>query len=157
MKLLTSLATFTICLFLVSCSGPSLNLRQEAVTPKSLASIKIGTPDYRKSCCDVGQALHIDWRLPKCASLDSSCLRLKVIYCNNTYDIFLIRLCEREGEMIYELAGDELKEKGGLLAYRAELLGPASIYSCWEHQLWVEPQDMKPTVRRSFPTQTLLK
>lgn len=151
----TTLAILNI--LLPSCSNQSLNIRQEAITPKSLASLTLGTPDPRKECCEVGQALHISWNLPKCAPCENTCLRLKVMYFNNTYDIFLIRLPEKSGDMIYELSGCNLEEKGGFLTYHGELLGPNSVYAYWKHQLWVEPQDTKPTIKRSFPTMTLLQ
>jgi len=88
--------------------------------------------------------------------MDKVCLRLKVIYFNQDYEVFIIPLNERSGSIQYALSGCLLDEKQGFLSYYAEIIGPEVIYNTWKHQLWVEPQDSFPILKREFPESKLL-
>lgn len=101
-----------------------------------LASSSIGSPDFRTQNPPYGQKIILHWRVPTLAKNPQ--LVFTVIYKNHSEKKFVYPLHKTIGFEVYSILGKEYDETGGVLTYRAEIVGEDNtILQEWKHQLWV--------------------
>jgi len=127
-----------LLLILAGCSKYFLTVRQISVTPNSLASSHVGSPDPRQNTPPVGQKLVIDWVIPSEILTQEPKVVLSLVFKNHTEVKKTYPIYYRSGYVVYTLLDEEFYQTGGLLTYRAEIVtGDGEVYRDWKHQLWV--------------------
>jgi len=136
MKFLIPILTL---LFLTSCRSEILTVYTEYINPDRLASYHVRTPDPKLNCPDIGQRLHIKWKVPKewmnCEDLH---IQLVIHFKNREKVSERIDLKDRRGAAIYELYNDDYFRTCGILMYKVDLMSGDQILEEWRHQIWVE-------------------
>lgn len=128
--------TIVFSLLLAGCQAPSLSVFKEHVSIESLPSYKIGTPDPALADPEMGEKLHISWRL---AGEGPGYLRLSLKYNEGSFDEIEVPLEKTSGVYVYPLLNGDYCETKGILTYRVELYEGECLVKTWQHQLWVDP------------------
>ncbi len=120
------------------CQKYYLTLYQEKIDETSLASTYVGTPDPRQKDPPIGQKLIMEWQIPRELVQAHSTLFLQIIYRDYSEAQFEYPISYKSGYFVYGIEGKEYKEKGGLLAYKAQIrTKEGQVFRDWQHQLWV--------------------
>jgi hypothetical protein len=127
---------FFCLFFLTSCNNYYLSLRQMPVDASYLASASIGSPDPRTKNPPYGQKIILQWRVPTLANNPQ--LVFTIVYKNHTEKKFVYPIQRTIGYEVYSLLNKDYDETGGVLTYRAEIVGEDNtVLKEWKHQLWV--------------------
>lgn len=122
---------------LSGCVYERLSVHTDYVGQETLASYHVGTPDPLLAAPPYGQRLIISWRLPlSYRDRDDLQIRLKIRFRNREDTIVTFPLESRCGSHLYTLLDQDFTQKGGFLAYQAELLAGDEVLETWTHQLW---------------------
>lgn len=133
----TLLLFFCLCT-LTGCDKYYLSLRQVPIDSNYLASTKVGSPDPRQLDPPFGQKVVMQWAVPPELLEKKPSLIFHVIYKNHTEEEIIYPLEDRSGMEVFSLINEQLRDKGGLLTYHAEIrTKDGEIYREWTHQLWV--------------------
>ena len=125
-------------LSLQSCKQYYLSICQEWVDVRYLASSHVGTPDPRQENPPLGQKLIIDWRIPKEVLKKKPEVVLDLILWDYSTRQIRIPIKRKMDFSVFKLFGEEYKDSGGILTYKAEIITEDSQVFCeWKHQLWV--------------------
>ncbi|MCB1084531.1 MAG: hypothetical protein KDK60_00335 [Chlamydiia bacterium] len=126
-------------LFFCGCEKYYLSVKRERVSRERLASTFVGSPDPRQENPPKGQELILEWWLPKSAFQEHPDLVLKVIYKNHMQETVTYPLKRRRGVETFSLLGDKYRETGGLLTYKAEIIGQnGAVIKEWKQLLWTD-------------------
>ncbi len=132
-------AVWLILTLLTSCHCQPLVVETVTVSERTLASRYVGTPDPRRYCPTVGQALIVLWRLPReqlCR--DNPHLVLTVRFGNREQEEISIPVSHFRGSYAYWLVDDDYWDRCGVLTYKVEFFAGGEILECWHHQVWTE-------------------
>lgn len=134
------LSCWIFLVFLVSsCAPERISVHTEYITVENLASFHVNTPDFRKTCPNLGQKLIINWSLPaEYLSYRNLSLFLKVRFRNNVEDEVVIEVKKSDGTYIYYLLNDDYFDSGGILTYKVDLNGNGCLLEEWRHQIWTD-------------------
>lgn len=134
-----------ICLFiivLVFCTGCQryyISVCQDKVDRNFLASTQAKTPDPRQENPPEGERLIVEWQVPRDLLKEDPCLLLDVVYKDYTEESFSYPICHRMDYVVYNLLGNEYKEKKGILTYQAKVQTEnGKTFYDWKHQLWTK-------------------
>ncbi len=131
---------FLLVSLLTGCETYYLDLGSIDVDRKYLASSHIGSPDPRQEHPPDGKRISISWKIPRDLWRQDPKIILTILFVNFEKRELELSVPTRTGHHSYFLSAVDLKEHGGLLSYRADLLLPSGeIYRSWQQQLWVEP------------------
>jgi hypothetical protein len=129
---------FFLSICATSCSKYYVSVSRKKVDARDLASTHVGTPDPRQAHPPCGQMLIIDWRLPQHIVKAHPYIALDLIYWNNTEKSVFFPIRTPIGYATYSLLDERFDETGGILTYRAQVVGDdGRVYKEWRHQLWV--------------------
>ena len=133
----------TICLYLllVTClSGCTLNgisVHTDYLSHQNLASYHVNTPDPMLNDPPVGQRLIATWALPKhYLSYEDLHLLITIRFRTREQIIEKVPIYKMTGTFVYTLLNEDYFSKGGILTYKAELIGNHAILEEWKHQMW---------------------
>ncbi len=127
-----------LIILLTSCSSNKLHVHNEYLTRDDLASMAVDTPDHRKERPTLGQRLRVRWKLASkfMAEGPKAEVVLKVRY-GDRHDEVIHHVVEEDvGMFTHSLTGEEYFERGGITAYKAELIVDGELVDEWQHQLW---------------------
>ncbi|MCB1107221.1 MAG: hypothetical protein KDK76_03905 [Chlamydiia bacterium] len=126
-------------LLLCSCGRCYLSVKREPIDQTSLASTFVGSPDPRQKSPPKGLELILEWILPGHIMQEEPTLVLSIIYKNHTEEKVCYPIMKRWGTTTYSVVGEKYQEKGGLLTYKAEIIGKnEEVIKEWKQQLWVD-------------------
>lgn len=127
-----------LALFLSACSSDKLHVHNEYLTLDDLASMKVDTPDERKKRPTLGQRIRVHWRLASSFLPEepNAEVVLKVRYGDRHDEVVRHQVTEKKGMLTHSLVGEEYFSRGGITAYKAELLVDGKLVDEWQHQLW---------------------
>ena len=132
---------FALFLILASCNSNVLVLHQQTMSPAYLASINVGSPDPRPP--PKGEMVVAEWGISNMAMDRNPSLVINLLFKNYTTETLTFPICSRVGYEAIQVIGEEFKETGGLLAYKAEIITEdGQLYAEWQHQLWVNLIEM---------------
>lgn len=124
-------------LLLSGCTSPCLRVQTFCVRPGDLASYRVGTPDPRQICPDVGQKLVLRWALdPTLGEEVPPVLILGVRYGNGEEEWIQEPIRTFRGRFTRALLNDEYFQKRGFQAFKAEIRIGHHTVACWRHHLW---------------------
>lgn len=133
-------AAFLLLLVLFSgCSKRHLGLETRYHLLYDLPSVQVGAPDPEQQCPPIGQSLYVHWRLKNLYSLYKNWsihLYIRFGFCPD--ESLDIPLQSSKGSYTYSLLGKEYDNKGGIITYRAELIGDGQCLEVVTHPLWCE-------------------
>jgi hypothetical protein len=137
------LLTLLMATALSGCHQPSLTCHSEFLYPQYLASTQVNTPEL-KAGCFYGQQILVFWRLPKECFKKTTSLALHIRYGNREIQTVSTVIEKQSGWWHYRLVNQDYWCRGGILAYRAELLQEGQIIAEWRHFLWADIIDISP-------------
>lgn len=128
---------FLICLLpiLTACSKVPLKARLEALTPQSLASSKVGSPDPLKSSF-CGQQIVITWKTHSCYKHLS--ILLEYVDGSHQYHKLRAPLEYYRGAKVFRLLNDEYYQSGGILTYKVSLYDNNYLIGYYNPITWVD-------------------
>ena len=127
------------CTFLsVSCSSRMLSVRTTYFTEENLASYRVQTPDPDLYKPMIEQRLIFTWSLPKKTCLQDTHLNIKIRFKNYKEENLRIKVHDKNGYYIYKVNEEKLRDSGGILTYKGEILIGEKLLETWYHPLWVE-------------------
>ena len=136
------LLLFLLGLF-CSCGKPYVEVIRERVGRRSLASTFVGSPDPLQVSPPHGQRLYIRWSLPSLVEGESF-LMLSLLFRNYTREVVPYVIRDRRGEILYSLLDESYFQRGGLLAYKVEMVMEEDrVLASWKHRLWVDLIEMR--------------
>lgn len=145
-KILKNLSILVgLALVLVGCQNLYVTCRSEYLYPQYLASERVNTPDpFRK--CYYGQQVIVRWNLPQSSMIGTEpiYLRLQVRYGNREIETLNVPLDKRRGWKTHRLINQDYWCRGGILAFKAELIRNGEILDDWTHYLWVDVIEIHP-------------
>lgn len=125
--------------FSCSCEKYYLSVKRESVDRNKLASTYVKSPDPRQKNPPKGEALIMEWRLPRSSSEEKMTLVLDILYKNHSQDTFSYPIFRSRGVITYVLLDNDYKEKKGLLSYKAEMQNEqGETMKEWKQQLWTQ-------------------
>lgn len=126
---------FTLGILLsLDCEAGLLKARREYLSPEFLASERVDTPDPRRLLF-VGEELLLFWKLP---ALRGN-LHLSLLFQNCEREEMTFSIAGRAGVSRYRLLNDAFTLKGGIVAFKAELLQDGQVLETYQDPLWAEP------------------
>lgn len=129
-------------LILVGCERSALVLHQQKITSTYLASTNVGSPDSRTP--PSGEMIVAEWWIPSSVRDLDPTLRIHILFQDFSETVVEYPIRSRAGYESYLLINQAFKKKGGLLAYRAEIItSDGRIFAEWKHQLWVKLIDIE--------------
>lgn len=127
-------------LFLSGCDKYHISVVQETIGIHSLASVALGTPDPEKNDPPEGERLIIEWKIAEKDLLRSPILHLQVVYKDYTEAEISYPMKYKTDYVVYDITGQEYREKKGILGYRIEArVENGTPVLTWQHQLFVRP------------------
>ncbi len=116
-----------------------LSLQTSYLNRSQLASFHVGTPDPALQQPLLGERLLVQWALP-CTMRTYVDLQiiLSIRFKNGSEIKKEIVIDKLDGWYEYFLLGQEAVDTGGIVTYKADLLGDGELLDTWIHQLWVE-------------------
>jgi hypothetical protein len=124
-------------LSLLGCHRPILSCRSEYLCPPYLASEQVNTPDPIR-CCFFGQQIVVSWNLPKRYKGTPLTLVLHIRDGNRTIQTISTPIEDLRGKWIYRLVNQDYWDRGGILAFQAQLCQEGEVIGQWDHYLWVK-------------------
>jgi len=105
----------------------------------------VHTPDPRRKHPPLGQKLYIWWWVPNQAMEEKPELLVDILFWNTTKKEMRFDLKERRiGYEVFELVGKEYETTGGILTYRARMIGSeGNLIEEWRHQMWTNLIEIK--------------
>jgi hypothetical protein len=121
-----------------ACSPDRLHVYNEYLSLDDLASMKVDTPDARKEFPTLGQRIRVSWTLASSLLADDpdAEIVLKVRYGDRLDEVIRHKVEKMKGMFTHSLVGDEYFDRGGITAYKAELIVEGELVDEWQHQLW---------------------
>lgn len=131
---------FFCALFLcASCTHEHLYVRNDYLTPETLASTQVGAPDYRRECPSIGQRIMIYWDLPPECMDGEVELVLHLRYRNSEYNIIRRPIRKARDSYVYSVLDDDYCYTQGVLTFKVEVQVDRYVAYRWRHQIWVQP------------------
>ena len=129
----------TLALVLGGCQSRYVTCRSEYLYPQYLASQRVNTPDPFRQCY-YGQQVIVRWNLPPNCMVGTEpiLLRLQVRYGNREIETLNVPIEKRQGWKIHRLINQDYWCRGGILAFKAELIHNGEILDDWTHYLWAD-------------------
>lgn len=142
MHRMSALKNLCVCVVLTlvlgGCQSRYLTCRSEYLYPQYLASERVNTPDPNRECY-YGQQLIVHWNIPRsCMGLEPIFLRLQVRYGNREIETLNVPIKKRRGWKIHRFVNQDYWCRGGILAFKAELIRADQVLDDWTHYLWTD-------------------
>lgn len=137
------LFAYFLLLVATSCSDSYFSAHTESFTVRDLASYRVGTPDFRRFCPNLGQRLFLCWDIRDCCP-EASHIELVVRYYNCEQNCIRIDIEELCGSYTYVLADQDYLCSGGILSYVARLYSGEQLCTQAQHHLWTELIEIDP-------------
>lgn len=130
---------FTLLLSFVGCCHPKLEVINDYITIKSLASYHVETPDPLICCPPLGQRLMVHWRLGKeFYQYSQVVLDFKIRFKNREVHNFTYPVECQSGYTCYDVIRKDYFTTRGILTYDIKLMGDGEVLDEWRHVLWQE-------------------
>lgn len=136
-----SIFLFLLLTSLCSCQShwQRLSVLSEYLVPQRLASYHASTPDPRWLCPPRGQRLSVQWYLYReWTCYEDFSLHIWIQFRNHELVEFKVPIENYIGRYEYDLLGEDYCEKGGLLAFKVDLMADGEVLEHWQHILWVD-------------------
>lgn len=128
-----------LCFFLSGCSFQRLDVQTQYLTPESLASFHIGTPDPRLHAPLIGQRLLIQWSLCEHEiEGEDTLLNIKIRFRNHQEKEIQVPIISKKGAYLYKVEGDLYCQTRGILTYFIQIQNDTGVIEAWKHPLWSE-------------------
>ncbi len=123
---------------LAACSSNQLHVHNEYLTKEDLASMKVDTPDPRRERPTLGQRIMVQWDLEEklFGTHPDAEVVLKMRFGDRHDKVVRHKITERSGVFSHSLIGEDYFTRGGIKAYKAELIVDGELVDQWQHQLW---------------------
>ena len=127
------------CLFLFGCAPYFVSVKKDLIDVSCLASTYVKSPDPRQGDPPVGEKLFVKWSVPRKEKEKDLRLIVEIIYKDLSHETLSHSILKKRSLLTHSLIGKHYREKGGYLAYKAEIQGQkGEVLREWKHQLWVE-------------------
>lgn len=130
---------FLVFFLCTACQREGLSVYTDLMDKGGRASFFVRTPDPDLNDAYFLHRLIASWRLsPEDWKKQPLILRMKIRYGTKEEEIKEYPVKQRRGHQAYDLTGDELLEKEGILTYRVEIVSADEVLHDFEHQIWEE-------------------
>lgn len=133
--------------FLSSCYQGHLYVQQERVNKSFLASVQIGTPDYRQKNPPKGIRVITSWDFPNSIYKKNLFAHLTVRFWNNEEKVIVFPLESKRGDkaIYFENLNDDPSKK--ILTYKLEIKREnGDMVEVWKHHFYKELIDVDKAV-----------
>ena len=139
--MLKKLIPFFFILF--SCGTNHLYVQVEGIGDDYLASVHVGTPDYRQENPPYGQRINVLWNFPKNLYYQDLSLKLTVRFWDNVEKNIVYKISKRFGSIFFFFENQTRDKEKRILTYRIEILNAdGKVVETWKHQFWTELIDI---------------
>ncbi len=130
---------FLSCLAFLGCSKYYVTAKRELIDKDTLASTFVQSPDPRQCAWPQGEEITFEWRLPREALNESLELVIALLYSSYKEETRRYPIRRRRGTVTVVHLGQEEKERGKIVTYRAQIVtNQGRVIKEWKQQLWTE-------------------